>query len=186
MDDKPSNLIWIDLEMTGLDTLRDSILEIATLITDSELNILALGPNLAIYHSEEILQKMDAWNTKHHTQSGLIARVQASKISLEEAEKQTLAFVQQYTAAGESPMCGNTICQDRRFLHRLMPKLEAHFHYRHLDVSTVKELAKRWMPSLFKNWSKDAPHLALEDIKLSVEELRYYRENFFRLDTPGM
>jgi oligoribonuclease len=181
MNDKPTNLIWIDLEMTGLDTQNDQIIEIATIITDSHLNIVATGPNLAIHQSEEIMSKMDEWNTKQHGQSGLIQRVATSTITCEEAEIQTLAFVKKYVGAKISPMCGNTVCQDRRFLNRLMPTLEAYFHYRHLDVSTVKELAKMWAPEVSKGVNKSAHHLALEDIKESIEELRHYRDHFFKL-----
>lgn len=181
MNDKRSGLIWIDLEMTGLDTQQDHIIEIATLITDSQLNIVAEGPNLAIYQPEEVIKKMDAWNTKTHHQSGLIERVRASSITLEKAEELTLAFIQDHVSPRISPMCGNTVCQDRRFLSRLMPKLEAYFHYRHLDVSTVKELAKRWAPDIFKGLNKESTHRALEDIKESIEELRYYRDHFFIL-----
>ncbi|MBS0288226.1 MAG: oligoribonuclease [Proteobacteria bacterium] len=181
MNNKPTHLIWIDLEMTGLDTQNDAIIEIATLITDSNLNIVAEGPNLAIFQPDDVLAKMDEWNQKQHAQSGLIARVKQSTITYEQAQSQTLAFLTPYVAAKTSPMCGNTVCQDRRFLHRLMPTLEAYFHYRHLDVSTVKELAKMWAPKVFQGVTKAGHHLALEDIKESIEELRYYRENFFKL-----
>lgn len=181
MNDKRSGLIWIDLEMTGLDTQQDHIIEIATLITDNQLNILAEGPNLAIHQPDAILNTMDAWNTKTHGQSGLIDRVRASTVTLDMAQAQTLAFIEQYVAPKSSPMCGNTVCQDRRFLSRLMPKLEAYFHYRHLDVSTVKELARRWAPEIFKGLNKESAHKALEDIKESIEELRYYRDRFFIL-----
>jgi oligoribonuclease len=185
MKDKLPSLIWIDLEMTGLDTQHDYIIEIATIVTDCRLNIIAEGPNLAIHQPEEILRKMDAWNTKQHQQSGLISRVRQSRTSTEEAEKNTIAFLKQYVSPKTSPMCGNTICQDRRFLSRLMPALEAYFHYRHLDVSTVKELAKIWAPTLFKGFNKDSRHLALEDIKDSIAELQYYREHFFKLEDKG-
>lgn len=181
MNDKPTHLIWIDLEMTGLDTMQDAIIEIATLITDASLNIVAQGPNLAIYQSDDVLAKMDEWNQKQHTQSGLISRVKASTISYEQAQNQTLDFIKQYVDPKTSPMCGNTVCQDRRFLHRLMPSLEAYFHYRHLDVSTVKELAKLWAPQVYQNLKKQGAHLALDDIKESIEELRYYREHLFTL-----
>lgn len=182
MNDKPSNLIWIDLEMTGLDPLNDKIIEIATIITDGSLNILAEGPNLAIYQPDEILNKMDDWNTKHHQQSGLVDRIRASTLSEQDAEKQTLAFIKQYVGSRASPMCGNTVCQDRRFLAKWMPSLEAYFHYRHLDVSTVKELARRWAPDVFKGLSKTSKHMALEDIRESIEELQYYRDRFFKLE----
>ncbi|MBS0288764.1 MAG: oligoribonuclease [Proteobacteria bacterium] len=181
MNDKPTFLIWIDLEMTGLDPQKDAILEIATIITDSRLNVIAEGPNLAIYQTDEILNRMDEWNTKQHGKSGLVARVKASTVSYQEAEKQTLAFVQQYLAPKTSPMCGNTVCQDRRFLYRLMPTLEAFFHYRHLDVSTVKELARMWSPDVYKGLKKTGNHLALDDIKESIEELQYFRDHFFKL-----
>lgn len=181
MNDKLTCLIWIDLEMTGLDTQQDHILEIATLLTDGDLNVIAEGPNLAIHQPDEILAKMDEWNTKQHTQSGLVARIKESKITTRQAEKQTLTFLQQYLPPKTSPMCGNTICQDRRFLARLMPELEAYFHYRHLDVSTVKELARIWAPGVFKGLNKSSKHLALEDIKESIEELRYYRDKIFIL-----
>lgn len=187
MSDKRQNLLWIDLEMTGLDTQQDEIIEIATMITDSQLNVVAEGPSIAIYQSTEILQKMDQWNTKQHTQSGLIERVKQSQYTVKMAEEATLDFVKQYVDPKSSPMCGNTVCQDRRFLSRLMPTLEAYFHYRHLDVSTVKELAKMWAPAVFKGLTKESRHLALEDIKESVEELRYYRDHFFKLaETSGV
>lgn len=185
MNEKLPNLIWIDLEMTGLDTQNDQIIEIATIITDSQLNILAEGPNLAIHQSSELLEKMDEWNQKQHKLSGLIERVQSSTITLAEAQEQTLAFISKYVAPRASPMCGNTVCQDRRFLHRLMPKLEAYFHYRHLDVSTVKELAKMWAPTVFRGLNKESKHLALDDIKESILELQYYRDHFFKLEEKG-
>ncbi len=181
MNDKPTYLIWIDLEMTGLDPQNDAILEIATIITDSALNIVAEGPNLAIHHPDAILNQMDAWNTKQHNQSGLIARVKQSTVTYQIAQEQTLTFVKQYLTPKTSPMCGNTVCQDRRFLYRLMPTLEAFFHYRHLDVSTVKELARMWSPGVFKGLNKTGKHLALDDIKESIDELRYFKEHFFKL-----
>jgi oligoribonuclease len=181
MNDKLSRLIWIDLEMTGLDPLNDQIIEIATLVTDSELNVIATGPNLAIHQEESVLAKMDEWNKTQHGQSGLIKRVQETTISVEEAEGVTLAFLKQHVAPNASPMCGNTVCQDRRFLSRWMPTLETFFHYRHLDVSTVKELARMWSPVVFKGMNKNSTHLALEDIKESIAELRYYREHFFKI-----
>ena len=185
MNDKLPNLIWIDLEMTGLDPLNDQIIEIATLITDSQLNVLAEGPNLAIHLSDDILTKMNEWNTKQHNQSGLVERVKQSTITLAQAEAETLAFIAKYVTERASPMCGNTVCQDRRFLNRLMPQLEAYFHYRHLDVSTVKELAKMWAPTVFKGLNKESKHLALDDIKESIMELRYYRDHFFKLEEKG-
>jgi oligoribonuclease len=177
------HLIWIDLEMTGLEPLKNHILEIATLITDSDLNEIAIGPNLAIYQPDEILNEMDDWNQTHHTQSGLIKRVKASTVDAAEAERQTLAFFQKYVKPASSPMCGNSICQDRRFLHRFMPSLEAYFHYRNLDVSTVKELTRRWAPEVFKRLKKQNNHLALDDIRESISELKYYRDTVFKLPT---
>tara|TARA_B100000902_G_C27211251_1_gene864468 strand:+ start:49 stop:594 length:546 start_codon:yes stop_codon:yes gene_type:complete len=173
-----TNLIWIDLEMTGLDTTMDQIIEIATVVTDENLNILAEGPSIAIYQSEEVLKKMDEWNTNQHGKSGLSNRVRESNYSKEDAEIETLNFLKQWVPHGISPMCGNSICQDRRFMARLMPTLEEYFHYRNLDVSTLKELAKRWAPDLFKGFQKKSSHLALNDIKDSIEELKYYRERF--------
>ncbi|PCI35388.1 MAG: oligoribonuclease [Thiotrichales bacterium] len=173
-----TNLVWIDLEMTGLDTDNDFIIEIATVITDSDLNIVAEGPELAIYQPESILAQMDKWNTKHHTQSGLVARVQASTISVTNAAEQTLNFITQYVAKNKSPLCGNSICQDRRFLHRLMPDIERYLHYRNLDVSTIKELAKRWAPKTYNGFKKDPQHRAKDDILDSIAELHYYREHF--------
>jgi len=181
MAQNPNHLIWIDLEMTGLDTRNDVIIEIATVVTDSELNIVAEGPVIAIHQSEERLAGMDEWNARQHGQSGLVQRVRDSRIDEAEAERQTLAFLRQHVPAKASPMCGNSICQDRRFLARCMPDLEDYFHYRNLDVSTIKELAKRWVPDVYKGFSKESSHLALDDIKDSIAELRYYREHFFRL-----
>ncbi len=172
------NLIWIDLEMTGLDTQTDRIIEIATIVTDSQLNILAEGPMLAIHQSDEILQAMDEWNTRQHNKSGLTKRVRASTVNEKEAEQRTLEFLSHYVPKNCSPMCGNSICQDRRFLHRCMPELEAYFHYRNLDVSTLKELAKRWYPNC-KGLNKDSTHLALDDVRDSIRELSYYREQLF-------
>lgn len=175
-----NNLIWIDLEMTGLDTDADAVIEIATIVTDSELNILEEGPVLAIHQSDEVLAGMDEWNMKQHGGSGLIDRVRASQINEQQAEQQTLDFLQRYVPANTSPMCGNSICQDRRFLHRCMPELEQFFHYRNLDVSSLKELARRWAPEVFKGYSKVSSHLALDDIRDSIDELKYYREHFIR------
>ena len=174
----PDNLIWIDLEMTGLDPQTDRIIEIATLVTDSQLCIIAEGPALAIHQDEAVLATMDEWNQRQHSESGLLARVRASTVTEADAEQQTLAFLRQHLPAGKSPICGNSICQDRRFLARLMPELEAYFHYRNLDVSTLKELARRWYPGL-KGFSKVSTHLALQDIRDSIEELRFYRERLF-------
>ncbi|MES2141485.1 MAG: oligoribonuclease [Pseudomonadota bacterium] len=176
-----SNLIWIDLEMTGLDTFQDKIIEIATIVTDSELNILAEGPVLSITQSEDILTNMDDWNTRQHTGSGLVARVRASKILEEDAEEQTLNFIKKHVEPNTSPMCGNSICQDRRFLARCMPRLEKYFHYRNLDVSTLKELAYRWNPEIAKGFKKKSTHVALQDVKDSIAELQYYREHLFKV-----
>src|SRR5699024_7155134 len=166
-----NNLIWIDLEMTGLSPEDDRIIEIATLVTDHKLNVLAEGPVLAVGQSEELLAGMDEWNTKQHGESGLVARVRNSGVSESEAEQQTLAFLREYVPNGVSPMCGNSICQDRRFLYNYMPQLEAYFHYRHIDVSTLKELAKRWAPNIADGVEKDSAHLAMDDIRDSVAEL---------------
>lgn len=174
-----NRLIWIDLEMTGLSPERDQIIEIATIVTDADLRHIADGPVLAIHQSDEILAGMDEWNTRQHGQSGLVRRVRESTVSVADAERQTIKFLQQHLEAGKSPMCGNSICQDRRFLARYMPKLEAFFHYRNLDVSTLKELARRWKPSVLKGLKKQSSHLALDDIRDSIEELRYYRGKFF-------
>lgn len=174
------NLIWIDLEMTGLDPDKDLIIEIATVVTDKNLNILAEGPVFAVHQSDAALAAMDEWNQTHHGQSGLIQRVKGSQISDAEAEARTIEFLRQWLPAGASPMCGNSICQDRRFLYRYMPALEAFFHYRNLDVSTVKELAGRWAPQIKDGFTKKASHQALEDIMESIAELRYYREHFFK------
>ena len=176
-----NNLIWIDLEMTGLDTQNDLIIEIATLVTDSELNILAEGPVLAVHQRDEVMAAMDEWNTRQHGNSGLIERVKNSQIDEAEAERQTLAFLEQYVGKGKSPMCGNSICQDRRFLARCMPTLEAYFHYRNLDVSSLKELVKRWSPAVLNSLQKRGAHLAMDDIKDSVMELQHYREHFIKL-----
>ena len=175
----PDHLIWIDLEMTGLNPQSDRIIEIATLITDTQLTILAEGPVLAIHQNPPILAAMDEWNRKQHSQSGLLKWVRASRIDEREAERQTLDFLSRHVPKGKSPMCGNSICQDRRFLARWMPGLETYFHYRNLDVSTLKELAKRWYPDLTKGFSKTSSHLALDDVRESVAELRYYRDRLF-------
>ena len=182
MPQNSNNLIWIDLEMTGLDTQNDVIIEIATVITDSELNTLAEGPVLAIHQSDDVLNAMDDWNTRQHGQSGLTARVKSSAITEAEAERQTIEFLREFVPANASPMCGNSICQDRRFLARCMPELEKYFHYRNLDVSSLKELAKRWAPKVFKGFSKESSHLALDDIRDSIAELKYYREHLLKLD----
>jgi oligoribonuclease len=174
------NLIWIDCEMTGLNPEHDRIIEIATIITDSHLNILAEGPVMAVNQPQSLLDGMDAWNTKQHNQSGLVKRVQESKITDAIAEQRTLDFLKQYVPGGTSPMCGNSICQDRRFLYRYMPTLAEFFHYRNLDVSTLKELARRWAPKVYSSFEKDSTHLALADIKDSIAELVHYREHFIR------
>ena len=176
-----NNLIWIDLEMTGLDPFRDQIIEIATLVTDAQLNILAEGPVIAIHQPDHTLDGMDDWNRNQHGKSGLTERVRASGYDEQRAERETIDFLQRYIAAGISPMCGNSICQDRRFMARCMPKLEAFFHYRNLDVSTLKELARRWYPEMAKGLEKESKHLAMDDIKDSIAELQYYRERFLRL-----
>lgn len=174
------HLIWIDLEMTGLDTLNDTIIEIATIVTDSELNILAEGPVFAIHTSDIVLNSMDDWNTRQHGQSGLIDRIRRSNVTMAQAESETIAFLSKYVEAGRSPMCGNSICQDRRFLARQMPTLERFFHYRNLDVSTVKELAYRWRPDILSSFEKKGNHLALDDIRDSIRELRHYKAHFFK------
>ncbi|RLW52986.1 MAG: oligoribonuclease [gamma proteobacterium symbiont of Stewartia floridana] len=176
-----SNLIWIDLEMTGLDTQQDEIIEIATIVTDVNLNILAEGPVIAVHQSQAVLDGMDEWNQRQHGGSGLLERVKQSQYSEAEAQAETIRFLQQYVPAGASPMCGNSICQDRRFLARTMPELEAYFHYRNLDVSTLKELINRWSPSLGEGFTKQGKHLALDDIKDSIAELHFYRNHFLRL-----
>lgn len=178
--DKKQTLIWIDLEMTGLVPETDRIIEIATLITDADLNVLAEGPVLAVNQSDAALAAMDDWNQRTHGESGLIKRVKESTIGDAEAEALTLAFLQQYSEKGASPICGNSICQDRRFLARYMPTLEAYFHYRNLDVSTVKELARRWKPEVLASLTKRGSHQALADIHDSIAELRHYRQHFFR------
>jgi oligoribonuclease len=170
-------LIWIDLEMTGLDSSRDSIIEIATIVTDANLDVLAEGPMLAIHQPDEVLDSMDEWNTRQHNHSGLVDRVRASSISVAEAESQTLAFLADWVKPGSSPMSGNSICQDRRFMAREMPELEAFFHYRNLDVSTLKILAGLWAPEVAAGVTKQSSHLALDDIRDSIAELRHYREH---------
>lgn len=179
MADYSENLVWIDLEMTGLDPEQDRIIEIATIVTDSKLNILAQGPNLVVHQVAEVMATMDEWNVSHHTESGLVERVSSSTLSEAAAEAETLAFVRQYVEPGQSPLCGNTIGQDRRFLCRYMPDLEAYLHYRNIDVSTVKELAVRWRPAVFASVKKTTKHRALDDIRESIEELKVYRKEFF-------
>ena len=174
-------LIWIDLEMTGLDPDVDTILEIATIVTDAQLNILAEGPSIAIHHSSEALQSMNEWCIEHHGQSGLTERCRASAVSLAEAERATLAFLAEWLPSGVSPICGNSVGQDRRFLVRYMPDLEAYFHYRAIDVSTIKELARRWRPEVLERVQKSGAHLALDDIRESIAELEVYRQHLFKL-----
>jgi len=181
----PENLIWIDLEMTGLDPDNDRIIEIATVVTDKQLNELAAGPVFAIHQSESILHEMDAWNTRQHTDSGLWERVSKSEIDAATAEAETLMFLQQWLPSRSSPMCGNSICQDRRFLAREMPKLERFFHYRQIDVSTIKELARRWNPEILSDFKKSSRHLALDDIRDSIDELKYYRQFLGDLSQPS-
>ena len=175
------NLVWVDLEMTGLDPEADTVIEIATIVTDAELRPLAEGPVFAIATGEERLAAMDEWNTTHHTASGLVERVRASDVGLGEASERTIAFLADWVAPGVSPMCGNSICQDRRFMVRHMPELEAFFHYRNIDVSSVKELVRRWRPELLAGFTKSASHLALDDIRESIAELAYYREHVFSI-----
>jgi oligoribonuclease len=176
-----SNLIWVDMEMTGLDPDKDAVIEIATIVTDTDLNTLAEGPVIAVHQSDAKLRAMDEWNTTHHTRSGLVDRVKASAYDEERTTQETIAFLQQWVPAGASPMCGNTICQDRRFMARHLPQLEAFFHYRNLDVSTLKILMQRWRPELEAGFEKTATHLALDDIRESINEMRYYREHFLKL-----
>ncbi len=185
MSKHDDNLIWIDLEMTGLDPDKDKIIEIATIVTDSQLNVLAEGPMLAIHQSDDIMNGMDDWNTKQHGKSGLTQRVRESNITEAEAERQTIEFLGRYVPKNKSPMCGNSICQDRRFLYRSMPQLEAFFHYRNLDVSTIKELARRWAPKVYEGFEKKGAHLALDDIRESIAELKYYREHLFTAGRLG-
>ncbi len=176
-----NNLIWIDLEMTGLLPDQDTIIEIATIVTDSDLNILAQGPVMAIHQPKAVLDAMDEWNTRQHGGSGLVDRVLHSEITMRQAEKETIQFLEQWVPKGKSPICGNSIGQDRRFLVRYMPELEVYFHYRSIDVSTIKELTRRWQPELLEGVVKQGSHLALDDIKDSIAELKYYRKSVFSI-----
>ena len=182
--DKKQCLIWIDLEMTGLVPESDRIIEIATIVTNADLQVIAEGPVLAIRQSKAVMDAMDEWNKRHHGASGLIERVRLSPLDESGAERATLQFLSQHCERGASPMCGNSICQDRRFLARYMPELESFFHYRNLDVSSVKELCKRWRPDLMEGFTKESTHKALDDIRESIQELRYYRERFFNTTRP--
>jgi oligoribonuclease len=181
MAQDPSNLIWIDLEMTGLDPQRDRIIEVATLVTDASLRVIAEGPVLAVYQTDQTLAAMDEWNAQHHGQSGLVERVRASAQREADAERLTLEFLAAHVPPGRSPMCGNSVCQDRRFLARWMPELERHFHYRNIDVSTLKELSLRWRPEVAGALTKQSTHRAADDIRESVRELMHYRDHFLRL-----
>ncbi len=174
------NLVWVDMEMTGLNPDTDRIIEVAVVVTDAELNVIAEGPVFAVHQPDEVLDAMDAWNKGTHGRSGLIERVKASTVSEAQVEEELIAFLKKYVPSGKSPMCGNSICQDRRFMARSMPKLEAFFHYRNVDVSTIKELCRRWKPELISGFKKQQMHTALADIVESIEELRYYREHFIK------
>jgi len=180
MPQHPDNLAWIDLEMTGLDPVSDRIIEIATIVTDRDLNVLAEGPVIAVHQDEQALGRMDAWNVRTHGASGLTERVRASRVNEAQAEWRTIEFLSEWVAKGASPMCGNSICQDRRFLANYMPQLEAYFHYRNLDVSTLKELARRWKPALLDGFKKAQAHTALADIHESIDELMHYRTHFLQ------
>lgn len=181
MAQSADNLIWVDLEMTGLDPETDKVIEIATIVTDKDLNILAEGPVLAIYQDDDTLKNMNEWCVVQHGKSGLTKRVKDSTIDEAEASRRTIEFLKDWVPEGKSPMCGNTICQDRRFMVKHMPELEQYFHYRHVDVSTLKELARRWKPSILPGFTKSATHLALDDIRESIAECAYYREHFIDL-----
>ena len=176
-----SNLVWVDMEMSGLNPDTDKVLEIATIVTDAQLKVLAEGPVLAIYQPDDVFERMDEWNTRTHGESGLVKRCQESTVSEDDAVAQTLSFLEQFVPEGKAPLCGNSIGQDRRFMFRHMPKLEAYFHYRNIDVSTVKELVRRWQPELLDGFTKKGVHLALDDIRESIQELSYYREHVFKI-----
>ncbi|TDT43305.1 oligoribonuclease [Halospina denitrificans] len=180
-NERAQRLIWIDLEMTGLEPERDRIIEVATIITDADLNTIAEGPVLAVHQPDAVMEQMDEWNTTTHGNSGLTQRVHDSKLTERDAELETLAFLKEYVDARQSPICGNSICQDRRFLARYMPELEEYFHYRNLDVSTLKELAKRWKPEALEGFTKKGTHQALDDIRESIAELQHYRKMLFGL-----
>ncbi len=182
MPKDPNALVWIDLEMTGLSPDKDRIIEIATIITDSNLEIVAEGPVLAVHQCDGLLQGMDEWNTRTHNETGLVERVKTSAHTEQDAEQETLDFIKQYVPKKRSPLCGNSICQDRRFLFRYMPKLEGWMHYRNLDVSSIKELARRWRPDIRDAFTKRNTHRALDDIRESIQELRHYRECFFKME----
>lgn len=184
MPKDPNALVWMDLEMTGLYPDRDRIIEIATIITDNNLDVIAEGPVIAVHQNDELLAGMDEWNTKTHNESGLVERVKSSAHTEQAAEQETLEFIQQYVPKKKSPLCGNSICQDRRFLYLYMPRLEAWMHYRNLDVSSVKELASRWRPDIRDRFKKRNTHRAMDDIQESIQELRHYREFFFKFDEP--
>ena len=181
MPQDQNNLVWLDMEMTGLDPDRDRIIEMAIVVTDSQLNAVAESPVLVLHQPDSVLEAMDDWNKSTHARSGLIAKVKASTLAAAEVEQQYLDFLVQHVPSRTSPICGNSICQDRRFLARIMPRLEAYFHYRNLDVSTLKELVKRWRPELAKGLTKHGKHEALADINESIEEMKYYRDNFIKL-----
>ena len=180
-NERAQRLIWIDLEMTGLDPERDRIIEVATIVTDADLNTVAEGPVLAVHQPDAVMEQMDEWNTTTHGNSGLTQRVRESTLTERDAELETLAFLKEYVDARQSPICGNSICQDRRFLARYMPELEEYFHYRNLDVSTLKELARRWKPEALEGFTKKGAHLALDDIRESIAELQHYRKTLFGL-----
>ena len=185
MIDKKTNLIWIDLEMTGLNPMKDRIIEIALIVTDKNLNVIAEGEAMAIHQPTSVLEKMDEWNTEHHTDSGLWARVEESEYSAKEAERLSIEFLQEHIDIHRSPMCGNTICQDRRFLAKWMPDLENYFHYRQIDVSSIKELFSRWNPKILDGFTKKGNHLAMDDVRESIDELKYYRQFLGELNTTN-